>query len=60
MRKYQYAERPNCYKKDKCRSYVDLICSKYDFVVVSDIIPDSFIYYINYCKAKLILEVTNR
>ena len=36
------------------------MCNRYDFIVISDIIPDSYIYLTNPCKAKIILEITNR
>jgi hypothetical protein len=57
---YDFDVRPNCYKEDKCKSYVEMMCNRYDFIVISDIIPDSYIYLTNPCKAKIILEITNR
>lgn len=57
---YDFEKKPNCYEKDHCKSFVNTICSEYDFVVISDIIPDSYIYLTNFCKAKVILEITNR
>jgi hypothetical protein len=57
---YDFEERPFCFEEDKCKSFVEKICSKYDYIVVSDIIPDSYIYFTNPCNAKLILEITNR
>jgi len=57
---YDFEERPYCFKKDKCKSFVEMICSQYDYIVVSDIIPDSYIYFTNPCNAKLVLEITNR
>jgi len=36
------------------------MCSNYDYIVVGDIIPDSYIFLINKCKANIILEMTNR
>jgi len=57
---YGFEERPYCFKKDKCKSFVEMICSQYDYIVVSDIIPDSYIYFTNPCNAKLVLEITNR
>jgi len=46
--------------EDKCKNFVNKICSQYDFVIVSDIIPDSYIFLINECQTKIILEITNR
>eukprot|EP00833_Pecoramyces_ruminatium_P001346 jgi/Orpsp1_1/1175378/evm.model.c7180000053628.1 len=56
---YDFEERPHCYEKDKCKSFVELMCSNFDYIVISDIIPDSYIYFTNECKAKVILEITN-
>lgn len=58
--KYPYGERPNCYLKDKCKYFVKSKCSVFDFIIISDTIPDSFIYLTNECKSKIILEITNR
>ncbi|KAL6611702.1 hypothetical protein U3516DRAFT_633682 [Neocallimastix sp. 'constans'] len=59
---YSFEERPECFEEDKCKSYVEDMCGKYDYIVVSDIIPDSYIYLINAdsCGAKIVLEITNR
>eukprot|EP00833_Pecoramyces_ruminatium_P006274 jgi/Orpsp1_1/1180306/evm.model.c7180000072858.1 len=57
---YGYGKKPSCYDVDKCKSYVDLICSKYEYIIFSDIIPDSYIFFTNECKAKVVLEITNR
>ncbi|ORX80520.1 hypothetical protein BCR32DRAFT_268836 [Anaeromyces robustus] len=58
--KYGFNQRPNCFEKDRCRSFVEMMCNKYEFIIISDIIPDSYIFFINPCKAKVILEITNR
>jgi len=57
---YGYTEKPSCYVEDKCESFVESMCSKYNYIVISDIIPDSYIYITNVCKSKIILEITNR
>lgn len=57
---YSYTGRPNCYYKDKCRSFVKSKCSEFDFIIISDVIPDSYIFLINKCNKKIILEITNR
>jgi len=57
---YDRGKKPSCYDVDKCKSYVDLICSKYEYIIISDIIPDSYIFFTNECKAKVVLEITNR
>ncbi|ORY85804.1 hypothetical protein LY90DRAFT_374706 [Neocallimastix californiae] len=57
---YGFEKRPYCFEKDKCQSFVELICSQYDYIVISDIIPDSYIYFTNPCSAKVVLEITNR
>lgn len=57
---YSYTGRPNCYYKDKCQFFVKSKCSEYDYIIISDVIPDSYIFLINKCKAKIILEITNR
>jgi len=59
-KKYGFEKRPYCFEKDKCQSFVELICSQYDYIVISDIIPDSYIYFTNPCSAKVVLEITNR
>eukprot|EP00833_Pecoramyces_ruminatium_P015031 jgi/Orpsp1_1/1189063/evm.model.d7180000069189.1 len=56
---YEYEDRPSCYKVDRCKSYVKIICNKYEYIVVSDIIPDSYVYLTNYCRSKIVLEITN-
>jgi hypothetical protein len=58
--KYSYGGRPNCYDKDKCRSFVKAKCSEFDYIIISDIISDSYIFLINKCNKKIILEITNR
>jgi len=58
--KYSYTGRPNCYYRDKCRSFVKAKCSEFDYIIISDIIPDSYIFLINKCNKKIILEITNR
>ena len=58
--KYSYGGRPNCYYKDKCRSFVKVKCSEFDYIIISDVIPDSYIFLINKCNKKIILEITNR
>lgn len=58
--KYSYSGRPNCFYKDKCRSFVKVKCSEFDYIIISDIIPDSYIFLINKCNKKIILEITNR
>ncbi|ORX45929.1 hypothetical protein BCR36DRAFT_298318, partial [Piromyces finnis] len=57
---YKFEERPKCFIKDKCKKFVRDICSSYDYVIISDIIPDSYIFLINECHTKIILEITNR
>jgi hypothetical protein len=57
---YRFQDRPKCFLEDKCKNFVNKICSQYDFVIVSDIIPDSYIFLINECQTKIILEITNR
>lgn len=57
---YSYGGTPNCYYKDKCRSFVKVKCSEFDYIIISDIIPDSYIFLINKCNKKIILEITNR
>ena len=57
---YSYSGRPDCYYKDKCRSFVKVKCSEFDYIIISDIIPDSYIFLINKCNKKIILEITNR
>jgi len=57
---YLFEERPACYKIDRCKIYVRTICDKYDYIVVSDIIPDAYVYLTNYCRSKIVLEITNR
>jgi len=59
-KKYRFQDRPKCFLEDKCKNFVNKICSQYDFVIVSDIIPDSYIFLINECQTKIILEITNR
>eukprot|EP00833_Pecoramyces_ruminatium_P014643 jgi/Orpsp1_1/1188675/evm.model.d7180000066450.1 len=56
---YKIGKKPDCYNEDKCKSFVDLVCSQYDYIVISDIIPDSYIYFTNECNAKVVLEITN-
>jgi len=46
--------------EDKCKNFVKNICSSYDYVIISDIIPDSYTFLTNECNAKIILEITNR
>ena len=58
--KYSYTGRPNCYYRDKCRSFIKAKCSEFDYIIISDIIPDSYIFLINKCNKKIILEITNR
>lgn len=57
---YSYTGRPNCYYKDKCQFFVKSKCSEYEYIIISDVIPDSYIFLINKCHAKIILEITNR
>jgi hypothetical protein len=57
---YSFEQRPECFKQDKCKSYVERMCDQYDYIVIGDIIPDSYIYLTNPCNAKIILEITNR
>jgi len=57
---YGYSGKPKCFEKDKCRSFVKEKCSEFDFIIISDIIPDSYIYLTNKCNKKIILEITNR
>ncbi|OUM67862.1 hypothetical protein PIROE2DRAFT_4537, partial [Piromyces sp. E2] len=57
---YKFEERPKCFKKDKCKEFVSDICTEHDYVVVSDIIPDSYIFLTNKCPSKIVLEITNR
>lgn len=57
---YSYTGRPDCYYKDKCQSFVKVKCSEFDYIIISDVIPDSYIFLINKCKKKIILEITNR
>ena len=57
---YGYRGKPKCYVEDKCRSFVKEKCSEFDFIIISDIIPDSYIYVTNKCNKKIILEITNR
>ena len=58
---YPYGERPKCYyRNDKCQYFVKSKCFQFDYIIISDIIPDSYIFLINQCDAKIILEITNR
>jgi len=57
---YGYGDKPKCYDKDKCLSFVKEKCSEFDFIIISDIIPDSYVYVTNKCNKKIILEITNR
>ena len=57
---YSYTGRPDCYYKNKCRSFVKFKCSEFDYIIISDVIPDSYIFLINKCNKKIILEITNR
>ena len=58
---YPHGERPKCYyRKDKCQYFVKSICFEFEYIIISDIIPDSYIFLINQCDAKIILEITNR
>jgi len=57
---YKFEERPKCFIKDKCKEFVENLCTKYDYVIISDIIPDSYIFLTNKCPTKIILEITNR
>jgi len=57
---YEFEEGPPCFREDKCKTFVKNICSSYDYVVISDVIPDSYPFLINDCNTKIILEITNR
>ena len=58
---YDYQRKPNCYyTRDKCKSFVRAKCLEFDYIIISDIIPDSYIFLINKCDTKIILEITNR
>ena len=58
---YSFERKPNCYyTRDKCKSFVRDKCSEFDYIIISDIIPDSYIFLINKCDRKIILEITNR
>ena len=57
---YSYTGKPDCYYKDKCQSFVKSKCSEFDYIIISDVIPDSYIFLINKCNKKIILEITNR
>ena len=57
---YGYRDKPKCFDKDKCLSFVKEKCSEFDFIIISDIIPDSYVYITNKCNKKIILEITNR
>ena len=58
---YNYQRKPNCYyTRNKCKSFVKSKCFEFDYIIISDIIPDSYIFLINKCDTKIILEITNR
>ena len=58
---YFYKRKPNCYyTRNKCKYFVKSKCSEFDYIIISDIIPDSYIFLINKCDTKIILEITNR
>ncbi|ORX45829.1 hypothetical protein BCR32DRAFT_251894 [Anaeromyces robustus] len=57
---YKFEERPKCFMEDKCKKFVKNICSQSDYVIISDIIPDSYIFLTNECHSKIVLEITNR
>ena len=58
---YNYQRKPNCYyTRNKCKSFVKSKCFEFDYIIVSDIIQDSYIFLINKCDTKIILEITNR
>jgi len=46
--------------EDRCKKFVNNICTQSDYVIISDIIPDSYIFLTNECHSKIILEITNR
>jgi len=58
---YRFERKPNCYyTRDKCKSFVRAKCLEFDYIIISDIIPDSYIFLINKCDTKIILEITNK
>ena len=58
---YNFKRKPNCYyTRNKCKSFVKSKCFEFDYIIISDIIPDSYIFLINKCDKKIILEITNR
>ena len=57
---YRYGGYPECYYKDKCNSFVKEKCSEFDYIIICDTIPDSYVFLINKCNKKIILEITNR
>ena len=57
---YKYGGYPECYCKDKCSSFVKEKCYEFDYIIICDTIPDSFVFLINKCNKKIILEITNR
>ena len=40
--------------------FVKVKCFEFDYIIISDIIYDSYIFLINKCNKKIILEITNR
>jgi hypothetical protein len=57
---FKYGGYPECYYNDKCISFVKEKCSEFDYIVICDTIPDGFVFLINECNKKIILEITNR
>lgn len=52
--------RPSCFDNGECEEFIRVICLNYDYIIISDIIPDAFTFIVNSCPTKIVLEITNR